>query len=238
MSTTLTLALLAASNIATAIVAAVHLRRLRHRLSAAIWQATHDPLTGVHNRRVLTPALQRKTASGRPFAVALLDIDRFKAINDLFGHATGDHVLTELTRRLACLDPRVSHLIRLGGDEFALLIDGDTDSSLAVAKAAWRTVAATPFPISDADTPTDAITVNVSVGIAAHTLGIDTAGLLRRADHALTAAKATGTVIRAHPGLAPPMPRRPRARCDRVRDRASTDPPPASGPTDPPTSGG
>jgi len=69
-----------------------------------------------------------------------------------------------------------------------------------VAKAAWRTVAATPFPISD----TDGIAVNISVGVAAHTLGIDTVVLLRRADHALTVAKATGTVIRAHPGQPAP----------------------------------
>ena len=235
-TTTLSLTLLAAANTATLIVAAVYLRRLRQRVRDAIWQATHDPLTGVHNRRILTPAVAHKTSTGRPFAIALLDIDRFKTINDLFGHTTGDHVLTEITHRLGHLDPRISHLIRLGGDEFALLIDGDTDSSLAVAKAAWRTVAATPFPVDDPRT--DAISVNISVGVAAHTLGIDTAGLLRRADHALTAAKATGTVIRAHPGLVPPMPRRPRARCDRVRDRAGTDPPPASGMSGPPTSGG
>ena len=148
-TTTLTLILLAAANTATLIVAAVYLRRLRRRLADATWQATHDPLTGVHNRRILTPAVAHKTSTGRPFAIALLDIDRFKTINDLFGHTSGDHVLTELTRRLADLDPRISHLIRLGGDEFALLIDGDPDSSLAVAKAAWRTVAATPFPIHD-----------------------------------------------------------------------------------------
>jgi diguanylate cyclase (GGDEF)-like protein len=231
VSTTLILTLLAASNIATVVVAGVYLLRLRRRLAEAAWQATHDPLTGVYNRRVLTPALQHKTAAGRPYAVALLDIDRFKTINDLFGHTTGDHVLTELTRRLTHLDPRISHLIRLGGDEFALLIDGDTDSSLAVAKAAWRTVAATPFPISGTDTYTGAINVNISVGVAVHTLGADTARLLRRADHALTTAKATGTVIRAQPGLAPPMAQRPWPRC--ARDRADTDLPGA-----PPTGGG
>jgi diguanylate cyclase len=227
-TTTLSLTLLAATNTTTAIVAGVHLRRLRHRLADAIWQATHDPLTGVHNRRILTPALQHKTAAGRPFAIALLDIDRFKTINDLFGHTTGDHVLTELTRRLTHLDPRISHLIRLGGDEFALLIDGDTDSSLAVAKAAWRAVAATPFPIPDID----GIAVNVSVGVAAHTLGTDTAALLRRADHALRVAKATGTVVRADPGQPPPLPRRPPLRS--ARNRRDTHLPPAPGTSDPP----
>ena len=233
MSTiTLILTLLGLANTGAAVVAGVYLRRLRHRLIDAIWQATHDPLTGVHNRRVLTSALQHKTAAGRPFAIALLDIDRFKTINDLFGHTTGDHVLTELTRRLAHLDPRISHLIRLGGDEFALLIDGDTDSSLAVAKAAWRTVAATPFPIPD----TDGIAVNISVGVAAHTLGTDTAALMRRADHALTVAKATGTVIRAHPGQPPPPPQRRRPRC--ARDTRPPAPPAALGPADPPTGEG
>jgi diguanylate cyclase (GGDEF)-like protein len=230
-TTTLSLTLLAAANTGAAIVAAIYLRVLRHRLAEAIWQATHDPLTGVHNRRVLTPALRHKTAAGRPFAIALLDIDRFKTINDLFGHATGDHVLTELTRRLTHLDPRISHLIRLGGDEFALLIDGDTDSSLAVAKAAWRTVAATPFPIPD----TNGIAVNISVGVAAHNLGVDTSGLLRRADHALTVAKATGTVIRAHPGQPPPPPQRPSPH--RARDRMDTHVPPAPGKSHPPTDG-
>ena len=231
-TTTLSLTLLAAANTATLIVAAAYVLRLRRRLADATWQATHDPLTGVYNRRILTPALQHKTSTGRPFAIALLDIDRFKTINDLFGHTTGDHVLTELTRRLTHLDPRISHLIRLGGDEFALLIDGDTDSSLAVAKAAWRTVAATPFPISDSN----GIGVNISVGVAAHTLGTDTAGLLRQADHALTVAKATGTVIRANPGQPPPLPQRPRPRC--ARDSADTHMPPASGTSDPPKGGG
>jgi two-component system cell cycle response regulator len=216
------------------IVAGVYLRRLRHRLGDATWQATHDPLTGVHNRRILTPALQHKTGNGRPFAIALLDIDRFKTINDLFGHAIGDHVLTELARRLGHLDPRISHLIRLGGDEFALLIDGDTDTTIAVAKAAWRTVAATPFAVDDPRT--DAISVNISVGVAAHTLGTDAAALLRRADHALTTAKATGTVIRDHPGQPPPLPQRPRPRC--TRDRADIDLPSTPGTSDPPTGGG
>ena len=231
-TTTLILILLAAANSATAIAAAVYLRRLRHRLTDATWQATHDPLTGVHNRRVLTPALQHKTSTGRPFAIALLDIDRFKTINDLFGHTTGDHVLTELTRRLTQLDPRISHLIRLGGDEFALLIDGDTDSSLAVAKAAWRAVAATPFPIPESD----GIAVNISVGVAAHTLGSDTTALMRRADHALRVAKATGTVIRAHPGPPPPLPQRPRLRS--APDRADSHVSPAPGTSDPPASTG
>jgi two-component system cell cycle response regulator len=237
MSTdTLIPTLLAASNIATVTVTGVYLLRLRHRLNDAIWQANHDPLTGVHNRRVLTPAVAHKTTTGRPFAIALLDIDRFKTINDLFGHTTGDHVLTELTRRLTHLDPRISHLIRLGGDEFALLIDADTDSSLAVAKAAWRTIAATPFPVAHTHADTSAISVNISVGVAGHTLGTDTAALLRQADHALTAAKATGTVIRAHPGPAPPVPPRRRPRC--ARDRAETVPPPASDISDPPAGRG
>ena len=78
--------------------------------------------------------------------------------------------------------------------------------------------------------------MNISVGVAAHTLGTDTAALMRRADHALTVAKATGTVIRAHPGQPPPLPQRPHLR--RARDRADTHVPPAPGTSDPPTGGG
>ena len=76
--------------------------------------------------------------------------------------------------------------------------------------------------------------MNISVGVAAHTLGTDTTALLRRADHALTVAKATGTVIRAHPGPPPPLPRR-----RPPRGTADTEPPPptAPEPTNPPTGG-
>jgi diguanylate cyclase (GGDEF)-like protein len=86
--------------------------------------AEHDPLTGVLNRRgieiMLEQAIERQ-ADGRPLALAYLDLDRFKLINDLFGHQSGDEVLKQLCQRVQELLTGDSYIGRIGGDEFIIL---------------------------------------------------------------------------------------------------------------------
>jgi diguanylate cyclase (GGDEF)-like protein len=108
-------------------------QRLRH-------QARHDALTHLPNRahlqERLDDAIARNADSGRGFAVLFLDIDRFKLINDSIGHAAGDELLVEASRRILQVVAREDSVARLGGDEFAILAEGMDDSADAERYAA------------------------------------------------------------------------------------------------------
>jgi diguanylate cyclase (GGDEF)-like protein len=91
----------------------------------AIVAATTDFLTGLPNRRALVAALDTAVSEGiEPFALAILDLDRFKAVNDTFGHAVGDKLLEEVAARLVKIVGRRGLVARLGGDEFGILLPG------------------------------------------------------------------------------------------------------------------
>jgi diguanylate cyclase (GGDEF)-like protein len=94
-------------------------RQLRH-------MATHDALTALPNRSLfddrMNQAIAHASSSGERFALAMLDLDRFKLINDSFGHRAGDELLREVARRLTCTVRSVDTVARLGGDEFVLII--------------------------------------------------------------------------------------------------------------------
>jgi diguanylate cyclase (GGDEF)-like protein len=112
---------------------------LRRQEEDLTHRALHDPLTDLPNRTLfadrLGQACARARRSGDPFAVAMIDLDRFKEINDSFGHAAGDAVLVTIARRLREHLREVDTIARLGGDEFAILlqhIDG-AEAALAVA---------------------------------------------------------------------------------------------------------
>lgn len=92
------------------------------RLRRALWKLAHDPLTGLLNRTGLRQAWLRNRAKVR--VLALLDLDGFKAINDMHGHAAGDEVLRAVARRLARADAVA--VARLGGDEFVVLLAGNS----------------------------------------------------------------------------------------------------------------
>jgi diguanylate cyclase (GGDEF)-like protein len=154
---------------------------LRHR-------AFHDPLTGLANRDLFRNRLEHALASRHqhPIAVAFVDLDDFKAVNDALGHDAGDELLRLVAERLrACTRPGDT-VARLGGDEFAVLIE-----EAAVAEALARRIVeafAVPFAIGPSD-----IGMEASVGMATGRPGADTAkGLLRDADLAMYAAKAAG----------------------------------------------
>lgn len=98
---------------------------VEHARQEALVAATTDFLTGLANRRAFVAALENAmTKPDQPFAVAIVDLNRFKAVNDTFGHALGDHVLRTVAERLVGAVGRHALVARLGGDEFGLLLPG------------------------------------------------------------------------------------------------------------------
>ena len=155
-------------------------------------QALHDPLTGLPNRRLLLDrlghALARARGRGRLVAVLFVDLDGFKAVNDVSGHAAGDAVLAAGAQRLAgCLRPGDT-LARLGGDEFVVVVD---DVDPAVPDAATRL--GDRLRAAVADRPADDVPVRVtaSVGVALAADG-PAEDVLASADRAMYQAKAAG----------------------------------------------
>ncbi|MEA2876379.1 MAG: diguanylate cyclase [Hyphomicrobiales bacterium] len=154
--------------------------------------AHHDPLTGLPNRAAFAAqfatVLDRSAAAGSGFAVVCIDLDRFKEINDLFGHAAGDLVLREVSDRLLTA-VQGEFIARLGGDEFTIIVQGSQQQTPG-ASVAERVLAA----MSDnLEIDGHRIAVGVSVGVAIYPHdGADTATLLSNADAALYRAKAEG----------------------------------------------
>ncbi len=103
----------------------------RERQLRAVVAAETDPLTGLLNRRGLDQRLAQ-TSPGVAVGIIAIDLDRFKAINDRFGHSVGDAVLVEVARRLRGAVRASDHLARLGGDEFAVLLPDADDARLSV----------------------------------------------------------------------------------------------------------
>ncbi|HET6963226.1 MAG TPA: BREX system ATP-binding domain-containing protein [Acidimicrobiales bacterium] len=158
-----------------------------------IHQALHDPLTGLPNRRLLMDRLEQALARAermqRHVAVLFLDLDRFKVINDSFGHATGDVVLIEAARRLEELTRTSDTLARLGGDEFVVLVEDlvDVEEARAVAQRIEDALSR-PMTVS----PDVVVSITTSVGITVARPGDGPAVLLRDADTALYRAKERG----------------------------------------------
>lgn len=169
-------------------------RRTQQQL---IHSAFHDVLTGLPNRLLFMDRLERvlrhvRRRTGYRFAVLFLDLDRFKLVNDTFGHAAGDELLQAVSRRLEDCLRQDDSIARLGGDEFAIIVDAINDASDAT-RVAERILESlkTPFSIQGRD-----VQVTVSIGIALSTSGYDTPDdVLRDADAAMYRAKTSG---RAH----------------------------------------
>jgi diguanylate cyclase (GGDEF)-like protein/PAS domain S-box-containing protein len=150
--------------------------------------ATHDGLTGVANRRLFRARLEEALTGSQPVAVLFLDLDRFKPVNDRFGHATGDQVLVEVTERLRRTLGSAGLLARLGGDEFTALVAGGAEAAEALAS---RLITAVDEPIR-LGPPVGDLSVGLSVGIAVGLPGADPSQVLADADAALYAAKGDG----------------------------------------------
>jgi diguanylate cyclase len=162
------------------------------RLVVAQTEARTDELTGLPNRRRFLEMLGTSLGAGRAATVMIVDLDRFKQINDSLGHGVGDTLLQVIGSRLASKVRAADTLVaRLGGDEFAVIVDGqDADAAHAVATR-MRDVIREPVVLSGLT-----LTVDASVGIAyAPTHGTTWESLLSKADAAMYVAKRTGTGV-------------------------------------------
>ncbi len=156
-------------------------------------QAFHDPLTGLPNRALfldrLEHALARTARDSRSVGVLLVDLDRFKPVNDSLGHQVGDELLVMVGRRLqSCVRPEDT-VARLGGDEFAVLIEDLEDTSDATAVAERIEEALRPsFELGERE-----LVLTASIGVAVSSTGQrDPDELLRSADIAMYQGKKTG----------------------------------------------
>lgn len=155
--------------------------------------AFSDPLTGMPNRRALLSRLE--SATGAPerragqLAIAFIDLDGFKEINDVHGHQLGDQLITEVGRMLCELRGETSMLARMGGDEFAILFEGE-DAGEVAARFSAEALSRLTVPVRIAG---QLFQVGASVGVALDADGLTAPfELLRRADTAMYAVKANG----------------------------------------------
>lgn len=183
--------------------------QLRSTLHNGLRAAVTDPLTGLYNRRYALPHLARlaeqSARSGRRFAVMLADLDHFKAINDRYGHATGDAVLVEVAQRLRANLRAVDLVARIGGEEFLIALpDTNRTEARVAARRLCRIIAQEPFVLPGKAMP---IPLTVSIGVAmGHKAACGTIKtfpasdrphdavqhLLQQADEALYGSKACG----------------------------------------------
>jgi diguanylate cyclase (GGDEF)-like protein len=156
--------------------------------------AVTDPLTGAFNREYLhqrlPQALEQATQRREPIAVAMIDIDHFKDVNDSYGHSVGDRVLTEVAARLRGTIRGDDQLVRYGGEEFLVLLPRADVSKAAEIGERLRT----RFEDDPVGIEGRAIPVRLSIGVAQHVGGADESAhrLIERADSALYEAKTHG----------------------------------------------
>jgi diguanylate cyclase (GGDEF)-like protein len=167
--------------------------RQKQEHEALVLRATRDALTGLWNRSAILDILAREIESSRklgsPLAVAIIDVDHFKSINDTRGHLAGDEVLRTLGAKLKSRIRPTDELGRYGGEEFLLVVPGATKQRpFLPLERLQRAIAEIPFTYAGSS-----IKVTASFGVAWLTGNRDTAeGLLSRADEALYIAKQAG----------------------------------------------
>jgi two-component system cell cycle response regulator len=154
-------------------------------------QATHDGLTGFLNRNSILDRLQEETVrserESRPLSLLMIDLDRFKSVNDTYGHLAGDVVLRDAAARMSAAARCYDGLGRYGGEEFLVVLPGcDLPAATAQAERLRETIAGRPFAISHHE-----LSVTCSIGVACSEGPVPEA-LIRQADEALYQAKARG----------------------------------------------
>jgi diguanylate cyclase (GGDEF)-like protein/PAS domain S-box-containing protein len=170
----------------------VNVTEAREAREALHFMATHDPLTQLLNRRELLARMSKVLAhaprSGNRLAVLFADLDGLKSVNDSFGHAVGDEVITEVARRVASLVREDDLAARIGGDEFVIVLPAVSgeDGAQAVARKVQEAICQ-PLLVEGYPVP-----VGVSIGIALAATGEDPQSVIRNADSALYLAKQKG----------------------------------------------
>jgi len=154
--------------------------------------AETDPLTESYNREFLQQqlprTLERAEQLGEPLALAMVDVDHFKDVNDRCGHAVGDRVLAEVAHRLRAGIRACDFLVRFGGEEFLAILPGaDAARALEIAERIRARLEDDPIAVEAL-----AIAIRISVGVAERRRGDSSTDLIRRADDALYAAKRSG----------------------------------------------
>lgn len=153
-----------------------------------------DPLTSLPNRRAFDKGLQRELLRahryGDPLVLGILDIDKFKVINDTYGHEIGDEVLREIGRRLHGALPDGDEIARIGGEEFGLILPRTaTSDALELAEQVRRVIGETPFSTSEGELE---VTVSIGAACAGGEIGYDEHELFKSADEALYRSKSGG----------------------------------------------
>jgi diguanylate cyclase (GGDEF)-like protein len=165
---------------------------LEKALHAVQELATHDELTGVHNRRYLMEMLQyeknRCARTGATFCICISDLDFFKQINDKYGHQAGDDVLRGFSRDAVQRMRASDYFGRYGGEEFLLIL---TDTNLEGARIAADRLRRETEQLKFSDINPD-LRTSVSIGLAQHQAGEEIEQTLQRADNSLFRAKAAG----------------------------------------------
>ncbi len=160
--------------------------RLRAHAAELAELAMSDPLTGIANRRSFNAILER--LADTPYAVAIVDLDHFKQVNDVFSHAVGDAVLQKVARIMVDHLGAHGHVARLGGEEFAFILPG---APIATAAALCEGVRIAILATDWGDLAPD-LTVSVSIGVAAGDGDMLSDSLIQLADERLYEAKTKG----------------------------------------------
>ncbi|MGH6892959.1 MAG: PleD family two-component system response regulator [Dongiaceae bacterium] len=169
--------------------------RLRTNYERSLSMALTDVLTGVYNRRYalrhMEGLMRRVADTGKSLSVLVCDLDRFKTVNDSYGHAAGDEVLKQFAQRATQSMRNIDMVARFGGEEFVILLpDTDGDNAVKAAERLCRKVASTPMAVPDA--PDGNLTVTVSIGVASTNVSMPGEELIKLADAALYRAKQGG----------------------------------------------
>jgi diguanylate cyclase (GGDEF)-like protein len=172
-------------------------RRAERQAASRLHDATHDPLTGLGNRAMLRDklrtAIEHTDTAGDQFCLMLIDLDRFKEVNDTLGHHCGDELLVGVAGRLVAAARDGDEVVRLGGDEFALVLPNIADRAAGL-EAAARMLGALRQPM---DINGITVEIDASIGVSMYPAdGPDAPVLLQHADVAMYSAK------RAHAGVA------------------------------------
>jgi two-component system cell cycle response regulator len=168
---------------------------LRESVQSSIEMAVTDQLTGLHNRRYLDTHVamlfDQSALKARPLSLLLLDIDKFKTVNDSWGHDAGDEVLREFAARVKTCARAIDVIARMGGEEIVVALpDTALEAARAVAERIRAHIESRPFAINRGARE---IPVTVSIGVASRVpADVDPLALMKRADEALYVAKQTG----------------------------------------------